>query len=91
MSKAEDEAYNLIKEMTLNNFQWSAERAKPRRVGGKLEVDVFNLLSAKVDAITKRLNQLNVNAVNSSAPSPCEICSSIEHISKLSSWESFFP
>ena len=43
MSKIKDEAYNLIEEMTLNNFQWSAERAKPRRVGGKLEVDVFTL------------------------------------------------
>ena len=26
-SKTEDEAYNLIEEMTLNNFQWSTERA----------------------------------------------------------------
>jgi len=31
--------------------------------------------------MTKRLDQLNVNAVNSSAPPPCEICGSIEHIS----------
>ena len=81
MNKIEDEAYNLIKEMALNNFQWSTERAQPRRGGGKLEVDAFTLLSAKVDAMTKRLDQMNVNAVNSSAPSPCEICGSIEHIS----------
>jgi len=25
MSKTEDEAYNLIEEMTLNNYQWSHE------------------------------------------------------------------
>jgi len=25
MSKREDEAYNLIEEMTLNNFQWSTK------------------------------------------------------------------
>ena len=81
MSKTEDEAYNLIEEMALNNFQWSPEQAQPRCVGGKLEVDAFTLLSAKVDAMTKRLDQLNVNAANSSAPSPCEICVSIEHIS----------
>ena len=78
MSKTEDEAYNLIKEITLNNFHWSTERAQPKRVGGKLEVDAFTLLSTKVDAMTKRLDQ---HAVNSSAPSPCEICGSIEHIS----------
>jgi len=27
MRKTEDEAYNLIEEMTLNNFQWSSEQA----------------------------------------------------------------
>ena len=80
MSKIEDEAYNLIEEMALNNFQWSSERAQPRRVGGKLEV-AFTLLFAKVHAMTQRLNQLNVNVANSSASSPCEICCSIEHIS----------
>jgi len=26
MNKTEDEAYNLIEEMTLNNFQWSTEQ-----------------------------------------------------------------
>ena len=81
MSKTEDEAYNLIEEMELNNFQWSTERVRHRRVGGKLEVDAFTLLSTKADAMTKGLDQMNVNAVNSSAPSPCEICGSIEHIS----------
>jgi len=30
MSKTEDEAYNLIEEMELSNFQWSTERAQPR-------------------------------------------------------------
>jgi len=67
--------------MTLNNFQWFTKRAQCRWVGGKLKVDAFTLLSAKVDAMTKRLDQLNVNAINSSAPLPCEICGSIDHIS----------
>jgi len=29
MSKTDDEAYNLIQEMALSNFQWSAERTQP--------------------------------------------------------------
>jgi len=29
MNKTEDEAYNLIEEMTLNNYQWSNERSQP--------------------------------------------------------------
>jgi len=80
MSKTEDEAYNLIEEMTLNNFQWSIERGQPKQVGGKLEVDALTLLSAKVDTMTQRLDQMNINAVNSRTPSPCEIYRSIEHV-----------
>jgi len=80
MNKTKDEAYNLIEEMALNNFQWSIERGQPKRVGGKLEVDALNLLSVKVDAMTQRLDRTNVNALNSSAPLPCEICGSIKHV-----------
>jgi len=81
MNKTEDEAYKLIEEMALNNFQWSIERGQPKWVEGKLAVDALTLLSAKVDALTQRLDQMNINAVNSSAPFPCEICGSIEHVS----------
>jgi len=81
MSETKDGAYSLIKEMALNNFQWSIEQAQFRWVGGKLEVDAVTLLSAKVDAMTKRLEQMNVNVVNSSAPYPCEIYGLIENIS----------
>jgi len=56
MNKTKNEAYNLVEEMTLNNFQWSTERGQPARIGGKLEVDVLTLLSAKVDAMTQRLD-----------------------------------
>ena len=80
MSKTDDEAYNLIKKMELNNFQWSIERIQPKLVGGKLEINTLTLLSAKVDAITQRPDRMNVNAVNSSAPSPCEVCGSVEHV-----------
>ena len=65
MNKAEDKAYNLIEEMALNNFQWSTKRGQPKQVGGKLEVDALTLLSGKVDAMTQRLDRMNVNAVNS--------------------------
>jgi len=81
MNKTEDEAYNLIEEMAVNNFQWSNERGQPKWVRGKLEVVALTLLNAKVDAMTQRLERLNVNAVNSCAPPPsCEICGSIDHL-----------
>ena len=44
--KTEDEAYDLLEEMTLTNFQCSNERGQPKRVGGKLEVDA--LLKSKL-------------------------------------------
>ena len=80
MSKTEDEAYNLIEEMSLNNFQQSTERGQLKWVGGKLKVDALTLLSVKVDAITQRLDRMNVNALNSSAPSPCEIYGFVKHV-----------
>jgi len=68
INKTEDAAYNLIEEITLNNFRWSTERGQPKRVGGKLKVDTLTLLSAKVDATIQRLHHINANVVNSSAP-----------------------
>ena len=67
MSKMEDEAYNLIEDMTLNNYQWSNKRGQPKRVGGKFDVDTLTLLISKMDVTTQRLDRLNVNAVNSCA------------------------
>jgi len=81
MNKTEDEVHNMIKEMALKNFQWSNEQGQPKRVGGNLEVDALTLLNAKVDAMTQRLERLNVNAVNSNVPSvSCEIYFSIDHL-----------
>ena len=83
MSKTEEEAYNLIEEMALNNYQWSSERGQPKRVGGKYKIDGGTLLTAKMDAMTQKLDKLNVNAVSSCAPSSlCDKCGSLEHVSE---------
>jgi len=47
MSKTKDEAYNLIEEMALNNYQWSNEPYQPNRVGGKFDVDALLCLSQR--------------------------------------------
>jgi len=77
VNKTEDEAYNQIEEMALNNFQLSVERGQPKRVRGKLEVDALTLLYAKADAMTQRSDYMNVNVINCSAPPPCAIYGSI--------------
>ena len=51
-SKTKKEAYNLIKEMALNNYQWSSERGQPKRVGGKFDVNSLTLLTTKMDVMT---------------------------------------
>jgi len=83
MSKTKEEVYNLIEEMALNNYQWLSERGQPKRVGGKYEINALTLLTAKMDAMTQKLDKLNVHAVNSCAPSPlCDKCGSLEHVSE---------
>lgn len=48
----------------------------------KVEVVTLILISAKVDAMSNRLDKLNVNiiAVAYSSNSTCEICSIVDHI-----------
>ncbi|KAJ8760080.1 hypothetical protein K2173_010936 [Erythroxylum novogranatense] len=77
LNKTYVDAYNLIKEMALNHYQWSNERGATKCTPGKYDVDALTILSAKVDAMTYRLDRLNVNYVNaSSSTSACEICGS---------------
>ena len=81
MSNTEDEAYSLIEEMTLNNYQWSHECGQPKRVGGKFNVDALTLLTTNIDVMTQRLDRLNVNAVHSCTPSPTyDRCGSYDHV-----------
>ena len=83
MIKTADEAYNLTKEMALNNYRWSNEHGQRKRVGGKFVVDAFTLLTAKMGAITQKLDRLNMNAVNSCALSPtCDRCGSYNHVTE---------
>ena len=48
-----------------SNMWHSYERSQPKRVGGKLELDAISMLSAKVDAMSQRLERSNVNYISS--------------------------
>ena len=52
---------------------WSNKRAIPKK-GGTLEVDGLTMLNAKLDALTKRMDKMNISALSSSALSSCEFC-----------------
>jgi len=50
INKTEDEVYNLIEKMTLDNIQWPNKHGQPKRVVGKFNVDALTLVTAKMDA-----------------------------------------
>ena len=55
MSKIANEAYQLLEDMTLNNFQWPNERATPKKLSGVHELDVFNNLVVQLSLLTNPL------------------------------------
>jgi len=83
MIKTEEEAFNLIEEMALNNYQWSNERGHPRGLEASMISMLLLYLLKKMDATTGKLDKLNVNVVNSYPPSPsCDKCGSHGHVSE---------
>ena len=83
MSKTKEKANNLIEGIALNKYRWSNECGQSKRVGGKFDVDALTLLATKMDAMTQKLDRLNVNAVNSCTPSPiCDRCGSHDHVTE---------
>ena len=93
MAKTEGEAHDLIEEMTLINYQWFTKRRQLKRVGDKFDVGALALLTVEMDAMTQRLDRLNVNAVNAYASSStCDSCGSRGLlIVILPSWEPLCP
>src|SRR3954463_16428018 len=67
-NKTPDEAYDLLEVMANNNYLKNDRNIikKP----GVLEVDEVTTLKAQVAAMERRMNQLNVNAVQ--VPQVCE-------------------
>ena len=77
MNKSENEEYQLLEDMDLNNFQWPSERAKPKKLSGVQELDVFNNLAIQVLCLTKQLQytQLqNAQAMENVIQGPTPSC-----------------
>ena len=55
MSKSEDEPYQLLENMAINNCQSPSERVTPKKLTGMFEIDVFSNLAAQVSLLTKQL------------------------------------
>ena len=53
MRKSANEAYQLLEDLALNNYQWPNERATPKKLSGVHELDVFNNLEVYISLLTK--------------------------------------
>lgn len=58
--------------MDSNSYQWSNEKAMPKRVAGMYDMDGINMLNAKVDSFVKMFGQFNVNAISNTSLS-CDL------------------
>ena len=62
MSKTLEDALDLFEEIANTQSLWSNERTITK-IAGAREVDNFTMLNAKLNALTKRIDKVNVNAV----------------------------
>ncbi|XP_042426141.1 uncharacterized protein LOC122014008 [Zingiber officinale] len=84
MNKSLDEAEEIIENVALNHHQWAFERSSgafsgnQMKASGKFEVDAFTLMSAKLDALTKKFEAMGSNTANAIVCA-CDICESADH------------
>ncbi|XP_073063971.1 uncharacterized protein [Primulina eburnea] len=58
-SKTPDEAYDLLEQMTINNYQYPSERSGSRKPAGVYVVDPIASLTAQVSALTTQIATMN--------------------------------
>ncbi|XP_042387530.1 uncharacterized protein LOC121979602 [Zingiber officinale] len=74
MNKSLDEVEEIIENVAQNHHQWAFERSGGAFLGhqtkasGKFEVDGFTLMSAKLDALTKKFEAMGSNTTNDTCP-----------------------
>ena len=71
MSKIPEDALDLFEEIANTQSLWSNERTITKKAGA-IEVDSLTILNAKFDALTKRMDKVNMNAI-STLSSSCKL------------------
>ncbi|XP_062118769.1 uncharacterized protein LOC133832440 [Humulus lupulus] len=74
MSKSANEAYELLEEMAMNNYQWPTERGQPKKMAGMMELDAISMLTAQVAALTKQLQKTTLPSQAMQIQNLCELC-----------------
>ena len=76
MSKTQDEAYNLLEEMAMNNYQWPRERLAPKKILGTHEADAISALTSQVQELSQQLKAIHLAPQKVQATfMRCELCS----------------
>ncbi|XP_042387846.1 uncharacterized protein LOC121979938 [Zingiber officinale] len=84
MKKSLDKVEEIIENVALNHHQWASERSSGAFSGNqmkasrKFEVDAFTLISAKLDALTKKFEAMGSNTANVIVCA-CDIYGSADH------------
>lgn len=63
MGKSEVEARELIEEMALHNYQYGNPRGRPK---GMFEMEAIQMLTAKLDQISHKVDSMNISQVSTS-------------------------
>ena len=85
MDKPYHDAYQLIKSMAQNHYQWGSDRTileKPQTKGGMHEVSSLDQVNAKVEALTQKIESLTITpAATVAAVAPtCDLCRLHAHV-----------
>jgi len=87
MNKDFTTTYALIEDMALNHYHWTDEKTltvflPSEKEAGMNEISSFDHLSAKVDALSQKFDNINISVVApTSILSPCRACGIFGHTS----------
>ena len=65
MGEKRDEAYELLKEITSNSYQWQSERVTLKKAAGVDRINILLAVHARLALLTKALGASNVSAIHS--------------------------
>ena len=59
--KTPEESLTLFEDMATNNYEWSHTRSREKRAAGVLDVDVATTIMSKVEALSRKIDNLSVS------------------------------
>lgn len=64
MRKTPEKAYELLKEMTSNSYQWQSEWIVAKKPTGVHEVDTMTVFAAQLEALSKKIDSMATSSMS---------------------------